>query len=258
MKIKREWLTMLLFDHAIYLYDLEHNCGFYNNLYVPEAHPYDNTLVLTRNIDPDHILRRFVTHISNGFADCFNSSAWREIDSFKPNVLGEWWLTSERDEMNVPDVRLFFSQQVECTQREMNYNIEANYCLLWRQFFSEFDDRGIADDIRLQYVENFMNWLNSIVQKLFTRVQCPCIFQDSKIRVLQNCLPTSLIESLYLMATGYQLRMSALKSHSVNVEYDANADKNLQAPIFNERFASSMNVEETFSSLNAIQRREGR
>ncbi|OQR90043.1 hypothetical protein THRCLA_22597 [Thraustotheca clavata] len=52
--------------------------------------------------------------------------------------------------------------------------------------------------------------------------------------------------------------MSALEAHSVNVEYDANTDKNLQVPIFNERFASLMNIEETFSSLNAIQRREER
>ncbi|OQS03504.1 hypothetical protein THRCLA_04193 [Thraustotheca clavata] len=59
------------------------------------------------------------------------------------------------------------------------------------------------------------------------------------------------------MATWYQLRMSASKAHSVNEENDANTEKNLQVPIFNERFASSMNVEESFSSLNAIQRREG-
>ncbi|KAF0702886.1 hypothetical protein AaE_015652 [Aphanomyces astaci] len=70
---KMAWLTLPYLDDALYTY-LDTGVDFYRHVFVPERNPSMPHIVLTRNIDPDHVLNRFVTHMSTGWATFFNSN----------------------------------------------------------------------------------------------------------------------------------------------------------------------------------------
>ncbi|KDO23415.1 hypothetical protein SPRG_11508 [Saprolegnia parasitica CBS 223.65] len=332
---KTHWLVIFLVDNKLYELLTKSSCDFYSNVYVPEPHPHDPSLILTKNIDPDHVLKRFATHISTGFAGSFNPKLWREGE--KP-VLPDWWYSSKRDHQNVPDARLFWSEKVEARLAPTHPH-EANLVRIWRNFFSVFDESGITDDQRLEYVAAFFDWLDPIVRSAFyarpmgqhyplpidikkrhsaDQVQAnttPIQYSDADLidlgevaardgydsddnqladmaaytsqvwasfedeeTPLSLCaalpaaslpseeapasmggtLPTCLIEALYLMGDGFRQRLAFLRGHAINQTYDAMTPEDQRVPYSNERFASSMNVESTFSLLNAIQKREGR
>ncbi|EQC31503.1 hypothetical protein SDRG_10678, partial [Saprolegnia diclina VS20] len=160
---KRRWLTTLMFDDALASLAID-GCNMYENIYVPEVNMYFPQLPNTRNIDPDHVLKRFVTHISNGFAHMFDPKAWREIDDYEKSVLSPTWFTDQRDKQNVPRARQFFSVAAERCLRALGRHEEARLCAIWRNFFSVFDKTGISDATRLTYIDEFYKWLDHIAK----------------------------------------------------------------------------------------------
>jgi hypothetical protein len=68
--------------------------------------------IVTCSIDPDHILKRTVTHLEDGFANEFDPKAWRLIASkleYQGAINDKFF---NRDKQNVPEARTFFFEAV--------------------------------------------------------------------------------------------------------------------------------------------------
>ncbi|KDO20123.1 hypothetical protein SPRG_14603 [Saprolegnia parasitica CBS 223.65] len=254
--LKRKWLMMLTFDHEMSVL-ADQDCNMYQNIYVPEPNDNFPSLPNTRNIDPDHVLKRFVTHASMGFAHSFNAKAWRAVPE---SILHPSWFTDLRDKQNVPRARIFFSAAVEKWLRDNGWVKEADLCLLWRNFLSVFDAAGLSDSTRLAYIDAFYEWLDPIAKATMyggpMGSHLPALSKSSE--QWREAFPSALIEALYLLGHGYRIRAATLAVHPTNVAYDNATPIEARLPVSNDRFCASMNVESSFSEFNAVTGREGR
>jgi hypothetical protein len=125
VNVLREWYSLHNFDYEMRRLKTEYGADFYKSPYVAGLSPANaiptnpgvvmdeiSEWIVTCSIDPDHILKRTVTHLEDGFANKFDPKAWRLIASkleYQGAINDKFF---NRDKQNVPEARTFFSEAV--------------------------------------------------------------------------------------------------------------------------------------------------
>jgi hypothetical protein len=128
VNLLREWVSLHNFDWNMRRFKIS-GADFYKSPYVAGLSPANaistkpgvvmdeiREWIVTCGIDPDHILKRLVTHFETGFGNKFDPKAWRFIASkleYQGAINDKFF---NRDKQNVPEARTFFSEAVRFTK----------------------------------------------------------------------------------------------------------------------------------------------
>lgn len=270
-----EWVTRFRFDRQVSEF-FDKGINFYRAPYAPETAPWDHQTVLTMTIDPDHVMKRFVKHVSLcGFGEDVKSAAWKRLSDEKLDCFGAWWY--ERDGQNVPDAKIFFSAPVENELRHREHSSEAEFCCLTRNFFAAFNDSGITEEGRNTRINSFLAWFEPKVLPFMYRdppsshIPCPPFHARKQANASgdagdgqegdeaqEQSLPIQVLEAILIMAYGRRHRMKFLAGLESNAGYDLDVDPNFCLPLANDRFAQSMDTECEISLYKTILGKQGR
>ncbi|KAI9094733.1 hypothetical protein DFS34DRAFT_628855 [Phlyctochytrium arcticum] len=231
---------------------------FFSAPYVPEPNPLNPELPLVIAVDPDHILKRWMKHLTtSGFGNFINKAAWEKIASDPRNdaVMGLWWWN--RDSQNVADAKDGCSAAVEKLLLEAGCPEEALLCRLCS---------GLSEEERVARINRLLAWLTPKVCGFFYNEPCSSHLPQIPYHLRQvtprpqtdyqpdTCLPIELIEATLSLCYGRMAIVQYLESHPQNIIYQqqlSSSPPSAHIPLFNDRWRQSNDVENLFSQLKA-------
>ncbi|KAI9104607.1 hypothetical protein DFS34DRAFT_603819, partial [Phlyctochytrium arcticum] len=247
---------------------------FFSAPYVPEPNPLNPELPLVIAVDPDHVLKRWMKHLTtSGFGNFINKAAWEKIASDPRNdaVMGLWWWN--RDSQNVADAKDGCSAAVEKLLLEAGCPEEALLCRLLREAFESFDKSGLSEEERVARINRLLAWLTPKVCGFFYNEPCSSHLPQIPYHLRQvtprpqtdyqpdTCLPIELIEATLSLCYGRMAIVQYLESHPQNIIYQqqlSSSPPSAHIPLFNDRWRQSNDVENLFSQLKANLGKAGR
>ena len=176
-----------------------------------------------RTFDYTHILNNLRFHICNKGLTDVKTEAFIKISDENNDILPRAIVEDKLDRQNASISMRFFSEDVESCLRKLNYNSEANFVCLTRNWFNACDKRGISACERMNYLYAMYQYLLS----LYTFSEYPP--QSTHI----SGIPVRTYEALlHTISTRFLLySMCTTKS-------------------FNNRAVSTLAIESFFSDLN--------
>ena len=233
-----------------YINSCENN--FYTNCYLPETFQwkffdFESAVPRTCTVDPDHVMKRMVTHVScNGFGNV-KASAWKTLCDHRSELFPSNWY--KRDSQDVELARLFFDPSVSQALKDLGHQEEATFCDIVRNYFDVFDKRNVTMKHRLQYLKDFKNYF---LPKVLPYLCNPSNSGGIPTNILG--MPIQVVEDLLLNLFGYYARHNWLRELFAAVRPHMSDEDALII----ERFIQTNDVENLFSMLKRILRIEGR